>query len=198
MHTNLNGRMGQFLLCLGVLLSFSSGWAMADDEQVWAALKEGGKVILLRHTQVVIGEGIGRLAPGNCAEEVNLTPHGVEQAKRLGEAFRAHGVAVGEVLSSPYCRAMDTGKLAFGRATAVEYLKAPGTVSGSQAEANNERVLQEILNHRGPSNLVMITHDLNIANIVLEPGNIGMGAFFVLQPNGADFTIIGKIDKYAQ
>jgi len=191
-------RLGGYVLCLGVLLAFSSGWALADDEQVWAALKEGGKVILLRHAQVVIGEGIGRLAPGNCAKEVNLTSHGVEQAKRLGEAFRAHGIAVGEVFSSPYCRCMDTGKLAFGRATAVEYLKPPGAVSESQAAANNERVLQEILSQRGPSNLVMITHDLNIANIVLEPGGIGMGEFFVLQPNGADFTVIGRIQLYAQ
>jgi hypothetical protein len=37
----------------------------------------------------------------------------------------------------------------------------------------------------------MITHDLNIGNIVLEPAV--MGKFFVLQPNGADFDVIGKI-----
>ena len=38
----------------------------------------------------------------------------------------------------------------------------------------------------------MITHDLNISSIVLEP-TVKMGDFFVLQPNGADFDIIGKI-----
>jgi phosphohistidine phosphatase SixA len=196
MYSNLNSRMGPFLLSLVVLLAFSSGCALADDEQVWAALKEGGKVILLRHTHAVIGEGIGRLAPGNCAAEVNLSPRGVEQAKRLGEAFHAHGIEVGEVLASPYCRCMDTGRLAFGRATAVQYLMPPGVVSEGQADSNNARVLQEILNHHDPSNLVMITHDLNIANIVLEPA--AMGEFFVLQPNGADFTVIGKIELYAQ
>jgi phosphohistidine phosphatase SixA len=188
--------MAPFALCLVVLLAFASRRALADDEQVWAALKEGGKVILLRHTHVVIREGIGRLAPRDCAAEVDLSPRGVEQAKRLGEAFRAHGIAVGEVMTSPYCRCMDTGKLAFGRATAVEYLVPPGVVSDSQATLNNQRVLQEILKHRGTSNLVMITHDLNIANIVLEPAD--MGEFFVLQPNGVDFTVIGKIRLYAQ
>jgi phosphohistidine phosphatase SixA len=179
-----------------VLLAFCSGSALADDEQVWAALKEGGKVILLRHTHVVIREGIGRLAPGNCAAEVNLSPRGVEQAKRLGEAFRAHGIAVGEVLTSPYCRCADTGRFAFGRATPVPYLMPPGVVSDQQAAANNERVSQQILNHRGPSNLVMITHDLNISNIILED-TVAMGEFFVLQPNGADFTVIGKIRLFA-
>ena len=38
----------------------------------------------------------------------------------------------------------------------------------------------------------MITHDLNISNIVLEP-TVRMGELIVLQPNGTDFDIIGKI-----
>jgi phosphohistidine phosphatase SixA len=186
-------RMAPFILiCLLVFLTLSARCALADDEQVWAALKQGGKVILLRHTHVDVREGIGRLVPGNCAAEVNLTVGGVQQAKRIGEAFHAHDIAVGKVLASPYCRCMDTGKLAFGPATAVEYLVPPGVVSDSQAKSNNERMLQEILKHRDASNLVMITHDLNISNILLEP-TVHMGEFFVLQPDGADFDVIGKI-----
>jgi phosphohistidine phosphatase SixA len=180
------------LLCMVALLTLPAQRALADDEHVWAALKQGGKVILLRHTHVDIQDGIGRLAPGNCAAEVNLSASGIEQAKRIGEAFRVHGIAVGEVLTSPYCRCLDTGTLAFGRATSVQYLMPPGVVSDSQAKLNNESVLQEIMKHHDPSNLVMITHDLNIANILLEP-TVHMGEFFVLQPKGADFDVIGKI-----
>jgi phosphohistidine phosphatase SixA len=191
MPSNLNSRTASLLLCLLVLLT-SAACALADDQHVWAALKQGGKVVLLRHTHVDIREGIGRLAPGDCTAEINLSASGVEQAKRIGEAFRAHSITIGEVLASPYCRCLDTGRLAFGRATAVQYLMPPGVVSDSQAKLNNERVLQEILKHRGPSNLVMITHDLNISNIVLEP-TVKMGEFFVLQPSGAEFDVIGKI-----
>jgi phosphohistidine phosphatase SixA len=188
----MNNRMSRLLLCLAVFLALSTRGALSDDEQVWAALKGGGKVILLRHTHVDIREGIGHLAPGNCAEEVNLSASGIEQAKRIGEAFRAHGIAVGEVLTSPYCRCIDTGKLAFGQATSVQYLKPPGVVSEDQAKLNQERVVQEILKHRDRSNLVMITHDLNVANVVLDD-TVPMGEFFVVQPNGADFDVIGKI-----
>jgi len=192
MQPMLNAKIqtASLLLCLAALLSVSR--AFADDEKIWAALKQGGKVILLRHTHVDIREGIGRLAPGNCAAEVNLSTSGVEQAKRIGEAFRAHGIAVGEVLTSPFCRCIDTGKLAFGRATPIQYLVPPGVVSDSQAKLNDERLLQEILKHHDLSNLVMITHDLNISSIVLEP-TVKMGDFFVLQPNRADVDIIGKI-----
>ena len=188
-----NSRTFPFLRCLAVvLLTLSAGRALADDEHVWAALKQGGKIILLRHTHVDIREGIGRLVPGNCAAEVNLSSLGVEQAKRIGKAFRIHGIAVGEVLTSPYCRCIDTGKLAFGRATPVAYLKPPGVVSEKQAAANNAQVLQTILNYRSHSNLVMITHDLNISNLLVED-TVPMGEFFVLQRNGADFDVIGKI-----
>jgi broad specificity phosphatase PhoE len=61
-------------------------------------------------------------------EEINLSSRGIEQAKRIGEAFRAHGIAVREVLTSPYCRCIDTGKPAFGLATPVRYLRPPGSV----------------------------------------------------------------------
>ena len=192
MLTHLTSRTASLLLCLLFLLTLTAGHALADDEQVWAALKQGGKIVLLRHTQVDIREGIGRLTPGNCADEVNLSSRGVEQAKRIGETFRVHGVVVGEVLTSPYCRCIDTGKLAFGRATIVQYLKPPGVVSEDQAKLDRERVVQEILKHRDPSNLVMITHDLNIADVVLED-TVSMGEFFVVQPKGAVFDVIGKI-----
>ena len=103
---------------VGILKDLPHGRTAPLLTNVWAALEQGGKVILLRHTHVDIQEGIGRLAPGNCAAEVNLSASGVEQAERIGKMFRAHGIAIGEVLASPYCRCMDTGRLAIGHATA--------------------------------------------------------------------------------
>ena len=38
----------------------------------------------------------------------------------------------------------------------------------------------------------MISHDLNISNIVLEDP-VPMGEFFVVQPKGVEFDIIGKV-----
>ncbi len=180
--------------CLVVLLATFGGEAVADDDAAWAALKEGGKVVLLRHTHVAIREGIGLLSPGNCAAEVNLSERGIDQARRLGEAFRAHGIKVGAVLTSPFCRCLDTGRLAFGYAKAVPYLRPPGIVSEEEAKANDEWVLQAILNHHGPAKLVMITHDLNIADQVLEPA--AMGEVFVIRPRGKDFELVGKIETF--
>ena len=111
MHSSLNNRTPLVLLCLVVLLTLSTRFVLADDERVWAALKHGGKVILLRHTHVDIREGIGRLAPGNCAAEINLSAGGVEQAKRIGEAFRAHGIAIGGGWPAPIAAAWTPASL---------------------------------------------------------------------------------------
>ncbi len=42
--------------------------------------------------------------------------------------------------------------------------------------------------------MVMITHDLNIANQVLEPA--ALGGFFVPQPDGTHFKLVGKIEAF--
>jgi len=38
----------------------------------------------------------------------------------------------------------------------------------------------------------MITHDLNISDVVLED-TVPMGEFFVVQPKGTDLDLLGKI-----
>jgi hypothetical protein len=75
MFTNLSSRRGPFLLFV-FLMALSAGRAFANDAQVWAALGQGGKVVLLRHTHVDMREGIGHLAP--------------ETARRRAETFVAH------------------------------------------------------------------------------------------------------------
>jgi phosphohistidine phosphatase SixA len=183
-----------FAFGLTVLFLFSGELSLADeDERVWAALKEGGKVVLMRHAHVDLATGNPlKLEPGNCDAEVNLSRRGREQAKRIGEAFRARGISVGDVLASPYCRAIDTGMLAFGKATPAQFLVVPAAVPAEQEPLNTESALQLIAQRRGPLNLVMITHRPNIELISLE--GTEQGEFVVLKPReGHDFDVVGKI-----
>ena len=54
----------------------------------------------------------GRL--GDRAGQRNLSPEGIEQARTLGEAFRALEIPLDRILASPVFRARDTAELAFG------------------------------------------------------------------------------------
>src|SRR5262245_58263872 len=89
--------------------------AVAADEEVWALLKGGGQVLMIRHA--ITTPGVGD-PPGmrvdDCSTQRNLTDQGRQDARRLGEAFRARKIPVGAVLSSPWCRCIETARLAFG------------------------------------------------------------------------------------
>lgn len=178
---------------LTVILSFPGESLPADDEKVWAALEQGGMVVLMRHTHVDLAAGNPlKLAPGNCAAELNLTRRGREQAKRIGEAFRARRILIDDVLASPYCRSLETGILAFGKATSASFLIAPPGVTEERATLNTQQALQLIVQHKGPRNLVMITQEPNIAHIILETAE--QGEVIVLKPkDGTDFDVVGRI-----
>lgn len=103
------------LLAFVALLSRPSP-ALAD-ETLWSLLKKGGQVVLMRHAVTTPGVGDPpdfRL--DDCSTQRNLTDDGRRDARRVGAAFRARGVVVEDVLSSPWCRCLETATLAFGRA----------------------------------------------------------------------------------
>ena len=55
----------------------------------------------------------------DCATQRNLTDEGRRHAQAIGEAFRSRRIDVDRVLSSPWCRCLETARLAFGRAADV-------------------------------------------------------------------------------
>ena len=131
--------------------------ASADDS-LWALLKQGGQVVLIRHA--VTDPGVGD-PPGfkldACATQRNLSAEGRDEAQRLGAAFRAHGVPIARVLSSPWCRCLDTARIAFGGAsvhTALGNLFDRGENRERQIAAFREIVAAA----PKQGNLILITH----------------------------------------
>src|SRR5262245_31805666 len=104
------------LRILALLAALAASQAGANDE-LWDLLRTGGQVVLVRHpvTDPGVGDPQGfRLA--DCSTQRNLSEEGKEHAKRIGEAFRLHRVPVERVLTSPWCRCVETASLAFGAA----------------------------------------------------------------------------------
>src|SRR2546428_3647747 len=89
------------------------------------ALQGGGYVIYFRHaaSDQSSPDSPERLDLENCATQRNLSQKGREQAQVIGKAFAALGIKVAAVLSSPYCRCVDTAKLAFGKAVVAHDLE---------------------------------------------------------------------------
>ena len=87
--------------------------AFANEQKIIKDLKEGGKLILIRHSEA---PGTGDPANFNlndCKTQRNLSAEGIEQAKRLGDFFIKNNISFEKIYSSEYCRCKDTARYAF-------------------------------------------------------------------------------------
>ena len=133
------------------------------DEKLWSLLKGGGQVVLIRHT--ITTPGVGD-PPGfrldDCSTQRNLTDAGRRHARRIGEEWRARKIPVERVLSSPWCRCLETARLAFGKSETSEALS---NLFGRGE--NRERQVREmramVAAKPGRGNLVLVTHGSTIA-----------------------------------
>ena len=100
------------LLALLALALLQAQNAHADDDAMWALLKTSGHVVLLRHSNApgATPEPYG-IDLKNCAIQRSLDDDGRAQARRVGDAFRKHGITRVRLLSSQFCRALETARL---------------------------------------------------------------------------------------
>jgi broad specificity phosphatase PhoE len=179
-------------LACAVLALAVAGSAAADDEALWTLLRAGGQVIMLRHAGT---DGTPGDPPGarldDCATQRNLTAKGREQARKIGAALRAHEIPIGRVLSSPWCRCMETAQLAFGRAEPVFPL-----LGGPRDAASIEKRIRALRPLLGAApvggNLVLVTHAFTILDATRE--SAAEGEMVIFTPQGDDrFTLAGHL-----
>jgi len=184
--------LARWTLALFVLVAAAP--ARAADDAVWEALRAPGSVVVLRHSYApgTFDPPTARL--DDCSTQRNLDEGGRAQATRVGEAFKKNGITVGEVLSSPRCRCMDTARLAFGRVESWMVLQ--GALNDLDLR---RRLLSEmrarIAAHRDGPPLVLVTHGSVVTD--LTGVDIRMGAFAVLR-RGADGTHVPAGQLYVE
>jgi broad specificity phosphatase PhoE len=167
------------VLLLLLLFAVSPAWA---DPALWALLRDGGQIVLIRHA--VTDPGVGD-PPGfrldDCRTQRNLSAAGVEEARRLGAAFRAQRVPVAQVLSSPWCRCLETARIAFGEARADPMLG--NLFTHGENTARQQAQFRELAGKPAPGgNRIMVTHGATIA------------AFTGISPGTAE-AIVGTFDR---
>ena len=184
------GRISHLLFLLAVLAW--SPLAIAN-EALWALLKSGGQVVLLRHAETTPGAGDPEgMRLDDCSTQRNLNDEGRVHARQLGQAFRTHGVAVGLLLSSPWCRCIETARLVFGRAP--ETAPPLGNLFGRSERAAAQLAELKPLAGRRPvsGNTVMVSHGSTI--LALTGISPDMGEMVVLTPQGnGRFTVAGRL-----
>jgi len=177
-------------LLAGVLCVWVPSVAEAA-ETVWDALRAPGSVVMLRHSYAPGGFDPPTARLDDCSTQRNLDDNGRAQARRVGEAFQQRGITVATVLSSPRCRCLDTGRLAFGRAEAWSVLQGALNDTALRQRLVAE-IKQRIAEHRDGPPLVLVTHGSVISDVTGL--DIRMGAFVVLRRGaGGAHTVAGQL-----
>ena len=178
------------LLLAGSLLVTGPHAAAADDP--WKLLRDGGRVVLMRHA--VTTPGVGD-PPGmrldDCATQRNLTEEGRRHARAIGEAFASRRIAVDRVLSSPWCRCIETARLAFQRAELAQPLSNLFGRS-ERAQGQVESLRSMVAAHRGSGVLVLVSHGSTIFALTGVSPDTGEMVIVSSQP-GEPLTVDGRL-----
>jgi phosphohistidine phosphatase SixA len=174
-------------VCGGFLLAISG--ARADEGDAWALLKKPGHIVLMRHSYSPETPPDGDVKFNDCKTQRNLDDAGRAQARRVGNAFRTHGIASAQLFASQYCRATETAKL-MGLG-AVKGLGALNQVyltdlGGMQASGENTRQFMKKI----PGNrlTILVSHVTNIQSIAGVSLSSGEMAVLHLDKSGAIVT----------
>lgn len=183
----------------GVVMLLATGCAdtPSGPQQLVQQLRDGGHVLLLRHTETARG-GIDSLTTlRDCAAQRPLTENGRQQARELGRAVNGLDIPVGRVLASPFCRTVETAELAFGPAETDDALLALASVGddGSppqQRTLDAARTLVAQVPDEG-TNTVAVGHVSTIGPLTgTSPAE---GGTVVLRPDGnGGFDVVGEIE----
>lgn len=190
---------------LAVLSAFG-GAASAQDlsgERLIQALRKGGYNIYFRHAatdwrsddRVEEAGGWTSCDPGEMRQ---LSDAGRATARRIGDAIRALEIPVGTVLSSEYCRAVETARLldlgAVSTTRDIMNMRAAGYVGGREAVVRRAR---RVLSRRPPpgTNTIIVGHgNLMRAATGAYPSEAGSGIYAPRPSGEPGFELVAQLE----
>jgi broad specificity phosphatase PhoE len=175
----------------GLVLTLLALPAQAEaSEALWALLRSGGQVVIMRHasTDSTTGDP-DTMRLEDCSTQRNLSLSGREEAKRIGSAFKSRGITVDDVRSSVWCRCLDTATLAFGMAN--PWLPLNSFFRNREREPGQTGAVRELVSRHRGGTLILVTHQLNITALTgVYPAE---GEMIILTPRGANFAVAGRV-----
>jgi hypothetical protein len=165
---------------VGLALLALPAWAQPDAGVV-QRLREGGYVLYMRHAATDMSRNdAGMKSYEDCANQRNLIDRGREDARAIAGHLERLRIPIGKVLASPFCRTMETARLAFGKAEAAGEVRSNLRMLLSSPVAKGE-------------NLAISSHG-NPFYAVAGPPYLAEGEIAVVRPEGElRFTVVARI-----
>ncbi len=179
-------------------IALGSAQAKADElataKELVAMLKQGGYVIYLRHGATNHKQNDGDLSDlRECSNQRNLSSQGKEESRTLGKAFKKLGIKIDAVLSSPYCRTVDTALFAFNRVEIDENLRAMFLANKTDTELLTNHLSKLLTTHPKENyNNVLVGHTANLreaTNVWPKPE----GVIHIFKATSQGYQHMGRI-----
>ena len=173
-----------------ILIFFVSFFNQAQSNQdLIGSLKEGGKIIFIRHALAPGGGDPDNFKLNDCSTQRNLNQQGINQSKKIGFFFKNNKIPIDKVLSSEWCRCKDTAKYAFKN---FKTFNALNSFYSSKFEKNKDKQIKDLKNFikkwNDNKNLILVTHYVVIQEIFNT--GVNSGEIIVSDKN---YEIIGRI-----
>lgn len=157
------------------------------NDTIFEKIMEDGYILYFRHGKTDEAHE-SNVDLTNCETQRNLNENGRKQAEIIGRIFENRSLPIDfPVLTSPYCRTRETGKIAFGINNIqvnndlgrIDCLEKDELTSEEQTIKNNLIKLFETQPTQG-KNRVFIAHSAfggipYMGMVVIKPGSVGKG-----------------------
>ena len=182
--------MKLFKIIIIIFISLTSSIKADSQKKLINELKEGGKVIFIRHAYAPGNGDPKNFNKKDCSTQRNLNEQGIEQSKKIGQFFTRNQIIFNKIFSSEWCRCKDTAKYAFN-----EFITFDALNSFYQAKflKNKDRQIAELKkfidDYNGNQNIVFVSHYVVIAELL----NVGVKSGEIIISN-KDFKVIDTIE----
>ena len=149
-----------------ILLSFNISIKANSNDKIQSLLKEGEKLIFIRHAVAPGGGDPVDFDILRCETQRNLSKEGIVQSKNIGMFFLKNNIKIDKVLSSEWCRCKQTAQYAFNQYETKSFLNS--FFSEKFASNKNKQIndLKYINEWSGDNNLVFVTHYVLIQEVL--------------------------------
>lgn len=180
-----------------ILLAGAAPAQTLSGEALVKALRQGGYVIVMRHTSSPREAPAKQAAnPDNVKVERQLDEVGRTTATAMGKALRDLKIPVGDVLASPTYRALETVRYAqLGNPRTYPELGDNGQSMQGGTEAQAAWLRTRVTQFPSGSNTILVTHLPNIAGAFPQSASgLDDGESLVFGPDGkGGATVVARI-----
>lgn len=157
-----------------------------------ALLERPGHHALIRHA---IAPGTGdpsNFTLADCSTQRNLNGEGKKQARSLGNSFRTANIIPTLILSSKWCRTLDTAnEMDLGSVTPFPLLNSVWTRSTQDTQVQTKALETYLKEVNQDTTLLMVTHAVNISALTGE--SVASGHGLIITVRNDQIKVVGRI-----